>query len=49
MVPPTMSTRNPTPTHFFGFGITNALAAGASQSLGGGFSTAGLSVGQHTL
>ena len=41
--------QKPDTGHFFGYGITNALAAGASQSLGGGISTAGLSVGQHTL
>jgi subtilase family serine protease len=35
--------------HFLGYGITNPLGAGASQQLGGGFSTANLSVGQHTL
>ena len=41
--------QKPDTAHFLGYGITNALAVGASQVLGGGFSTAGLSVGQHTL
>jgi subtilase family serine protease len=41
--------RIPDTGHFLGYGITNTLAAGASQTLGGGFSTAGLSAGQHFL
>ena len=40
--------QKPDTAHFLGYGITNPLAA-ERHRLGGGFSTAGLSVGQHTL
>jgi subtilase family serine protease len=36
-------------SHYTGFGQTNALAAGATQTLNGRIETSSLSVGQHTL
>ena len=41
--------QKPDTGHFLGYNITNSLAAGVSQNFGGGFTTAGLSVGQHTV
>src|SRR5262249_34880345 len=41
--------QTPDTTHFAGYNVTNALAAGASQTLNHSISTAGLSLGQHTL
>jgi subtilase family serine protease len=39
----------PDTAHFLGDGVVNPLTAGQSQNFAGGFSTAGLSVGQHTI
>jgi subtilase family serine protease len=35
--------------HFLAYNFTDALGVGESRTLANGFSTAGLSVGQHTL
>ena len=41
--------QKPDTGHFLGYNVTNPLASLATQTVSGGFSTAGLSVGQHTL
>ena len=41
--------QKPDTAHFLGYGSTNPLATGAQQNFSGGFGTADLSVGQHTL
>ena len=41
--------RIPDTGHFLGYNVSNGQGAGTSQTFGGGFSTAGLSAGQHFL
>ena len=41
--------QKPDTAYFLGYGSTNPLATGAQQNFSGGFGTADLSVGQHTL